>query len=246
MSDSRARSFDVDGNMTLLAGGFSPSAGSLAESNLVVEDSREETPLARPNFMYVTAKRAMDILIAMAAIIVFGLVMPIIALIIKLDSPGPVFYSQDRVGHNRRATFRGAGDRERRKVSQPGRPFHVHKLRTMRVNAEANGPQLAAENDSRITRVGRFLRKTRIDEIPQFWNILKGEMSLIGPRPERLVFVRQLEKEIPASGKPPFQSMAGQLQPIQYQYCLMAQPWLVLRTQAEPLGVAKGKDIPDC
>lgn len=154
--------------------------------------------IAPPGRIYLACKRAFDMLVSAAALAVFGLFLPLLALIIKLDSPGPVFYSQERVGINRRR--RGGnpdGGVERRKVLQPGRPFKVHKLRTMRTDAEAGGPQWAARNDARVTRVGRFLRKTRIDELPQFLNVLKGEMSLIGPRPERLVFVRQLEKEIP-------------------------------------------------
>jgi lipopolysaccharide/colanic/teichoic acid biosynthesis glycosyltransferase len=80
---------------------------------------------------------------------------------------------------------------------QPGRPIDIIKLRSMRIDAEANGPQWAKKNDSRVTRVGNFLRKTRLDEVPQFINVLRGEMSLIGPRPERLCFVHQFEQEIP-------------------------------------------------
>ncbi len=137
-------------------------------------------------------------MVSALALVAFGLVLPLLAMIIKIDSPGPVFYSQERVGINRRRRGNNPeGGTERRKILQPGRPFKVHKLRTMRTDAEAGGPQWATQNDARITRVGRFLRKTRIDELPQFLNVLKGEMSLIGPRPERLVFVRQLEKEIP-------------------------------------------------
>ncbi len=123
--------------------------------------------------------------------------LPLLTLIIKLDSPGPVFYSQERVGVNRRRprfAFRGE---DRRKVLQPGRPFRVFKLRTMGTNAEAAGPQMAKVDDVRVTRVGKFLRRSRLDEVPQFLNVLRGEMSLIGPRPERMVFVRQLEKDIP-------------------------------------------------
>jgi lipopolysaccharide/colanic/teichoic acid biosynthesis glycosyltransferase len=144
-------------------------------------------------------KRGFDMLVSLAALAAFGLALPLLALIIKLDSPGSVFYSQERVGLNRRRRSQDQNHtgEERRKVLQPGRPFRVHKLRTMGTNAEAGGPQWAAKNDVRVTRVGRFLRKTRVDEIPQFLNVLKGEMSLIGPRPERLVFVRQLEKEVP-------------------------------------------------
>jgi sugar transferase (PEP-CTERM system associated) len=100
------------------------------------------------------------------------------ALAIKLDSHGPIFYRQERVGlHNA--------------------PFRILKFRSMRVDAEANGPVWADEADSRVTRVGRWIRKLRIDELPQLINIIRGEMSLIGPRPERPVFIEQLERQIP-------------------------------------------------
>jgi lipopolysaccharide/colanic/teichoic acid biosynthesis glycosyltransferase len=151
-----------------------------------------------PGKIYLAMKRGFDIVVSLLALGVFGvLVLPVIGLIIKLDSPGPVFYSQERVGLNRRRIQNGFQGEDRRKVLQPGRPFKVLKLRTMGVNAEARGAQWAAQNDVRVTRVGRFLRRSRLDEVPQFMNVLRGEMSLIGPRPERLVFVRQLEKEIP-------------------------------------------------
>ena len=102
----------------------------------------------------------------------------IAAILIKLDSRGPVFYKQERVGKN-------------------GRAFTLTKFRSMRVDAEQDGPVWASKGDARTTRVGRVLRKSRIDEIPQFWNILKGEMSFVGPRPERPHFVAQLADEIP-------------------------------------------------
>lgn len=155
---------------------------------------------ALPGNLYLHSKRVFDVAVSVLALSVFGLILPLLALLIKLDSPGPIFYSQERVGINRRRGWRRGHERpgdDRRKILQPGRPFMVHKLRSMGVHAEANGPQWAQKNDLRVTRVGRFLRKSRLDEIPQFWNVLKGEMSLIGPRPERLVFVRQLEKDIP-------------------------------------------------
>jgi len=101
----------------------------------------------------------------------------ITAILIKLESRGPVFYKQERVGKN-------------------GRPFTLMKFRSMRVDAEQDGPVWASKGDSRTTRVGRVIRKARIDEIPQFWNILKGEMSFVGPRPERPHFVAQLAEEI--------------------------------------------------
>lgn len=100
------------------------------------------------------------------------------AILIKLESPGPVLYSQERVGKN-------------------GRPFTLLKFRSMRADAEKDGPVWARSNDDRVTRVGRIIRKIRVDEIPQFWNILKGEMNFVGPRPERPHFVAQLAEEIP-------------------------------------------------
>jgi len=145
---------------------------------------------------YCLCKRAFEVVFALVALICFALMLPLLALAIKLDSPGPVFYSQERIGINRRRR-REFADRNQRKVLRPGRPFRIHKLRTMCTNAETNGPQWAKQNDARVTRVGKFLRKTRLDEVPQFVNVLRGEMSLIGPRPERLCFVREFERDIP-------------------------------------------------
>lgn len=197
MSEPRAKELPQRGYSTLEAGGFGSAARRAERLHVMPAEQGEQEPLQRPGRTYLSIKRIGDIFVALVALTVFGLILPVLALVIKLDSSGPVFYSQDRVGVNRRSRSAISQGSERRKVFQPGRPFRVHKLRTMGTNAESNGPQLAAENDVRITRVGRFLRKTRLDEVPQFWNVLKGEMSLIGPRPERLVFVRQLEKEIP-------------------------------------------------
>jgi sugar transferase (PEP-CTERM system associated) len=117
----------------------------------------------------------------LAALIGFLLSLPIIivtAILIKLESRGPVFYKQERVGKN-------------------GRPFVLTKFRSMRVDAEKEGPVWAAKGDDRTTRVGRIIRKVRVDEIPQFWNIIKGDMNFVGPRPERPHFVAQLAQEIP-------------------------------------------------
>jgi lipopolysaccharide/colanic/teichoic acid biosynthesis glycosyltransferase len=100
------------------------------------------------------------------------------AILIKLDSRGPVLYRQERVGKN-------------------GQPFTLMKFRSMRTDAEKDGPIWASQTDDRATRVGRIIRKIRVDEIPQFWNILKGEMNFVGPRPERPHFVSQLAEEIP-------------------------------------------------
>jgi sugar transferase (PEP-CTERM system associated) len=117
-------------------------------------------------------------LVALAGAILSLPIAILTAILIKLDSRGPVLYRQERVGRN-------------------GRPFTLMKFRSMRVDAEKNGPVWAQSADDRVTRVGRIIRKIRVDEIPQFWNILKGEMSFVGPRPERPHFVAQLAEEIP-------------------------------------------------
>jgi exopolysaccharide biosynthesis polyprenyl glycosylphosphotransferase len=128
---------------------------------------------------YPLIKRLMDIVLALVALILFGLLLPLIVLGMMLDSPGPIFYSQERVGKG-------------------GRIFKVIKLRSMIPNAERDtGPLWASKGDPRITRVGKILRKTRLDEVPQFLNVLRGEMSLIGPRPERPEFVSDLSQKIP-------------------------------------------------
>jgi sugar transferase (PEP-CTERM system associated) len=124
------------------------------------------------------AKRAFDIAVS-AAVLTFALpVMLVTALLIRLDSPGPIFYRQVRTGLN-------------------GKPFTLFKFRSMRVDAERDGPQWAAQSDNRITRVGAFIRKTRIDELPQIFCVLRGHMSFIGPRPERPFFVESLVQHVP-------------------------------------------------
>lgn len=124
-------------------------------------------------------KRLFDICVSLFVLVPFMPIWIIVAIIIKLTDKGPAIYSQERVGKN-------------------GRPFIMYKFRSMYVDAEKrSGPQWATENDPRITPFGRFIRKTRIDEIPQFWNVLKGEMSIVGPRPERQFFIDKLSKEIP-------------------------------------------------
>ncbi len=177
-------------------------AAQLPGGDFAVNEPAGRIEVALPSFalpgaFYLRAKRGFDILVSLLALGAFGLILPLLALIIKLDSPGPVFFAQERVGLNRRRRRTTFDGQERRQILQPGRPFIVYKLRTMGTDAEASGPQWATKNDVRITRVGRFLRKTRLDEVPQFLNVLRGDMSVIGPRPERLVFVRKLEKTIP-------------------------------------------------
>lgn len=124
-------------------------------------------------------QRLVSIVFALSLIILFAPLFIMVALLIKLSSPGPIFYSQERVGKN-------------------GRLFRIIKFRTMIQNAEkVSGPQLATKNDPRITKIGKFLRKTRLDEIPQLINILLGDMAFIGPRPERPYFVEKYSRLIP-------------------------------------------------
>lgn len=129
-------------------------------------------------FVFDFLKNLSDKIFICVFLIISIIIVPFIILAIIIDSKGPVFFSQIRTGKN-------------------GKVFLAIKFRSMKIDAEKSGPQWATENDSRTTRVGKFLRKTRLDEIPQFINILKGEMSLIGPRPERPEFIQMLEKEIP-------------------------------------------------
>ncbi|NIJ45448.1 exopolysaccharide biosynthesis polyprenyl glycosylphosphotransferase [Wenyingzhuangia heitensis] len=133
------------------------------------------------NRLYLAVLRLLDIFAGIGGLLFLVLFLPLIILGNLIGNRGALFYKQERVGRK-------------------GKNFNIIKLRSMVTNAEKNGAQWAVQNDSRITKFGKFLRKTRLDEIPQFWNILNGEMSLIGPRPERPEFVKELEKEIPLYG----------------------------------------------
>ncbi|MFZ5469189.1 MAG: sugar transferase [Myxococcota bacterium] len=123
-------------------------------------------------------KRAFDIAVASVVALCTLPVMVVVAVLVKLDSRGPIFYCQERVG-------------------QGGRGFRLWKFRSMRVDAEKDGAVWARPDDDRVTRVGRWLRQARLDELPQIFNVLAGDMSFVGPRPERPVFVRQIEREVP-------------------------------------------------
>ncbi|MBD3170673.1 MAG: sugar transferase [candidate division Zixibacteria bacterium] len=151
-------------------------------------------------------KRAVDVTGALSGLLLCFPVFIILPVLIKLDSPGPVFFRQLRVGFNRRRSDRrsmeipAARDRrsnDRRQNNLYGKPFMIYKFRTMRQDAEKHsGPVWASKNDPRITPLGRFLRASRLDEIPQLINVLKGEMSLVGPRPERPYFIEKLRTQI--------------------------------------------------
>jgi sugar transferase (PEP-CTERM system associated) len=144
----------------------------LNPSNLIFSDgfySRSSQQILR---------RLMSMVVSLIALSICLPFIPFIMLAIRLSSPGPIFYRQVRVGLN-------------------NRPYSVIKFRTMRQDAEVNGAVWASENDPRITSLGKFMRKTRLDEIPQLWNVLRGEMAFVGPRPERPEFVEWLSREIP-------------------------------------------------
>ncbi|MBR4390619.1 MAG: sugar transferase [Bacteroidales bacterium] len=124
-------------------------------------------------------KRLFDILVSLFVLVVFSPIYLITAILVKASSPGPVFYVQERIGKN-------------------GKPFKMAKFRSMRVDAEAdNTPQLSSDDDPRITKFGKFMRKVRLDEIPQFWTVLKGDMSIVGYRPERQYYIDQIMERAP-------------------------------------------------
>ena len=123
-------------------------------------------------------KRLFDLLLSGLALVVLAVPMAVLAVLVKLSSKGPVFYAQERMGMD-------------------GHLFHMYKFRTMRTDAEAAGARMTTENDPRRTALGTFLRKTSLDELPQFWNVFVGDMSLVGPRPERPVFIEEFKKQIP-------------------------------------------------
>lgn len=144
------------------------------ESYESIGETNQETKAS----LYDVFQRIMDIFLALIGLIIGIPLIIVFGIAIVLETPGGIFYTQERLGKN-------------------GRTFKIYKLRSMVSNAEKNGAQWADKNDSRITKVGSFIRKTRIDEIPQLFNVIKGDMSIIGPRPERPIFTEKFNKEIP-------------------------------------------------
>lgn len=143
-----------------------------------VDASAAREHVARMPTVYRVQKRFIDLLLTIAMGVVALVILPFVAFAIKLDSPGPVFYSQHRLGLT-------------------GQVFRIYKFRSMAVNAETNGAVWAREGDPRVTRVGKYLRKSRLDELPQLWNVFRGHMTLVGPRPERPEFAIDLENSYP-------------------------------------------------
>lgn len=133
-------------------------------------------------------KRTFDVVASAMALLLLSPLLAVLAILVKIDSPGPVFYRQQRVGYHKRL-------------------FDIYKFRSMVVDAEAHGPALSSDHDPRVTRVGAVMRKYRLDELPQFWNVLKGDMSLVGPRPERPYYVEKIVQ------REPYYSMVHQVRP---------------------------------
>jgi exopolysaccharide biosynthesis polyprenyl glycosylphosphotransferase len=146
----------------------------------VGKDFYKYFPFSRSNEnkLYIFFQRAFDIIISLVGLTFGFLLLPFIVFGNSLGNKGPLFYTQERIGKN-------------------GKPFKILKLRTMIINAEVDGVKWASKNDKRVTKFGKFLRRSRIDEIPQFYNVLIGDMSMIGPRPERPFFVNELSRIIP-------------------------------------------------
>lgn len=152
-------------------------SGSVKMSSIfgapLIEISREIMPVWEQS-----VKRIFDVAVSLFVLITFSWLYILLAIMVKLGSRGPVFYSQERIGWH-------------------GKPFFIHKFRSMSMDAEKDGPALSSKKDSRITPLGKFLRKVRLDEIPQFFNVLIGEMSIVGPRPERQFFIDQIVQKAP-------------------------------------------------
>lgn len=161
---------------------ISPSSLSYLTSHIRLWDIKGEPfiDLSTPSMsdFQKNLKRVIDICASSLAMLILAPVYAGLAIAVKAGSPGPVFYTQERIGYHQK-------------------PFKIYKFRSMRTDAEVSGPQLSEEDDPRITKIGHFLRKYRLDEIPQFWNVLKGDMSLVGPRPEREFYIRQIVEEAP-------------------------------------------------
>ena len=152
-------------------------SGSVKMTSIFGTPLIEVNPEIMPSWQF-SAKRFMDLSVSIFALLVLSPVYLLLAILVKTSSAGPIIFKQKRIG-------------------QHNKPFYIYKFRTMFVDAESTGPQLSSENDPRITKIGVFLRKTRLDELPQFFNVLKGEMSLVGPRPERQYYIDQIVKLAP-------------------------------------------------
>ena len=154
----------------------STATGCLAEKSSADVIIQIAKPVLRQRKLFLVAKRVFDIVCSFLGLLILAIPMMIIALIISIDSPGAPIFKQERLGLH-------------------GKPFMIYKFRSMRLDAEENGPQWADEQDPRCTHFGQILRRTRLDELPQLYNILRGDMSFVGPRPELLRYTEAYEGE---------------------------------------------------
>lgn len=152
-------------------------AEGLVDKSRIVEVEHVDPAMLPRRTAYHAAKRLFDVVGSALALVVLAIPMAVVAIAIKIDSPGPALFMQERLGKD-------------------GKPFTLVKFRTMCVNAEQGGAQWAQDSDPRVTKLGRALRDTRFDEVPQFWGVIKGDLSIVGPRPERKVFYDEFCKYI--------------------------------------------------
>jgi len=152
-------------------------SGSVKMTSIFGAPLIEVNPQIMPAWQF-SLKRVMDICASSLALLILTPVYLILAIAVQLSSKGPIFFRQERIGKH-------------------GRPFRIIKFRSMYSDAERDGPQLSSAKDPRITPIGRWMRRTRMDELPQFWNVLKGDMSLVGPRPERQHFIKAITEVAP-------------------------------------------------
>ena len=157
--------------------GAAVDVSDLVDISKVIKVEKIDVSTLPKKYVYFFLKRLFDIVSCCVAIVILAIPMCIIAILIKKDSPGPVFYKQERLGKN-------------------GKPFMLIKFRSMYIDAEARGAQWAQDDDPRVTPIGKKLRSTRLDELPQFFQVVSGKISLVGPRPERKVFYDEFEKYI--------------------------------------------------
>ncbi len=150
----------------------------MCDSYMETQNGQRQKLCGNTRLSYLCIKRTFDIMLSLFALLITAVFFIFVPIVIKLDSKGPVIYKQER-------------------LKKDGKPFLVYKFRSMRTDAEKDGAKWASANDDRITSVGKFIRKTRIDELPQLFNILSGDMSIVGPRPERPIFYDEFEKTIP-------------------------------------------------
>ena len=143
-----------------------------SDENYIIKDV-----IVKEKTLYLSLKRCFDFFVSLIAFVFLLPIMIVVAILIKLDSEGPIIYAQERLGKN-------------------GKKFMMYKFRSMNINAEEDGPRWASDDDERCTRFGKIMRKCRLDELPQLINIIKGEMSIVGPRPEREYFYNEFNKYI--------------------------------------------------